>query len=351
MIRWPLRDAGSGSPRRGSDVDPRGFGVGAGPLALPGSDVLVPPCLSADAELEVSATLAEPEDLDLRSSTAGVKERRVLDRALGDEVVVLLLERGAPSGVDRATGTDEDHDHGSDDRRRFSAHAALTPRVVINGTGPGALRGMSDARAPEVVSARVHVLAPLGHPMLASLPRLIRASPSPAVRSFERALHSLREEQASRKLGRDFAVTRLLEVLFVHALRAHIEDVGWTDQGWFRMLADPVLREPLAEASRPKSTVGGLRGGRRQVPSADLCAVHPARGRASSAFLRQTRVRHAAQLLRAGESDLDRIATASGYASRQGLCRAFRREIGVTPAAHWRAVHGRPFPRPPRRPC
>ena len=223
--------------------------------------------------------------------------------------------------------------------------------LVINGTGPGALRGMSDARAPEVVSARVHVLAPLGHPMLASLPRLIRASPSPAVRSFEPALHSLREEQASRKLGRDFAVTRLLEVLFVHALRAHIEDLGWTDQGWFRMLADPVLREPLAEASRPKSTVAGFAAAAGRSRQRTCARFTQLGGALPSAFLRQARVRHAAQLLRAGESDLDRIATASGYASRQGLCRAFRREIGVTPAAHWRAVHGRPFPRPPRRPC
>ena len=217
--------------------------------------------------------------------------------------------------------------------------------LLINGTEPGALRGMSDARQPEVVSARVHLLAPFGHPMLTSLPRLIRASPSPAVRSFEPTLHALREEHASRKLGREFAVARLLEVLFVHALRAHIDDLGWRDQGWFRMLADPVLREPLAEASRPATTVAGLAaaaGRSRQRTSArftQLGGAHP------SAFLRQARVRHAAELLRAGETDLDRIATASGYATRQGLCRAFRRELGVTPAAHWRAVHGRPFPR------
>ena len=152
---------------------------------------------------------------------------------------------------------------------------------MINGTGPGALRGMSDARPPEVVSARIRLRAPLGHPMLASLPRLIRASPSPVVRSFEPSLHALREEHASRKLGREFAVTRLLEVLFVHALRAHIDALGWTDQGWFRMLADPVLRNPLAEASCATTTVAGFAAAAGRIPSADLCAVHAARGRAT----------------------------------------------------------------------
>ena len=82
--------------------------VGSGPLGQPRGDVLVPPCLSADAELEVSPIFAEPEDLDLRWWTAWVKERRVFDRALRDEVVFLLLERGTPSGVDRAAGTGDE---------------------------------------------------------------------------------------------------------------------------------------------------------------------------------------------------------------------------------------------------
>ena len=40
----------------------------------------------------------------------------------------------------------------------------------------------------------------------------------------------------------------------------------------------------------------------------------------------------------------------TGYRSRPSFCRAFKRELGVSPAAYWRRVHRRPFPRHPDGP-
>jgi len=40
----------------------------------------------------------------------------------------------------------------------------------------------------------------------------------------------------------------------------------------------------------------------------------------------------------------------TGYGSRPSFCRAFKRELGVSPAAYWRGVHKRPFPRQPEGP-
>lgn len=128
--------------------------------------------------------------------------------------------------------------------------------------------------------------------------------------------------------------TRLCEVLFVQALRAHIaDDLSWTDQGWFRMLADPLLREHLAEVARPEATVSSLANALGRTRQRTRARFTQFGGTSPSALLRQARVRRAAELLRAGDTDLTPIARASGFGSRQALCRAFRRELGVSPAA------------------
>jgi len=218
--------------------------------------------------------------------------------------------------------------------------------LVVNRAVPGALRATSEAEPPEVLSARVHLEAPLAHPMLEAFPPLIRTRAGQIPRSFGPSLHALREELAIPTLGGGIIASRLCEVLFVQALRAHIsDDISWTDRGWFRMLADPLLRDHLAQAARPGASVLSIAkalGRSRQRTRARFTQFG---GTSPSALLRQARVRRAAELLRAGEADLDRVAAASGFGSRQGLSRAFRRELGISPAAHWRATQRRPFPR------
>ena len=217
--------------------------------------------------------------------------------------------------------------------------------VVNRGVG-GELRALSEDDEPDVLSARVRLEAPLEHPLLQSLPRLIRTEPGYLPRSFGPCVHALREELSIPTLGADIVLGRLCEALFVQALREHIRnDLAWNDQGYFRMLADPLLREHLAEASRPSGSVSSLAqalGRSRQRSRARFTQFG---GTSPSAFLRQARIRVAAELLRSGETDLARVATASGFGSQQALSRAFRRELGTSPAAHWRSVHRRPFPR------
>src|SRR5262249_61153827 len=70
----------------------------------------------------------------------------------------------------------------------------------------------------------------------------------------------------------------------------------------------------------------------------------------ASDFVRSLRLRRARDLLAAGSSSLDVIAREVGLSSRQVLCRSFRREFGLTPAAYWRRLHQRPFPRQPPDP-
>ena len=217
--------------------------------------------------------------------------------------------------------------------------------LVVKGTHRGELRAMSEGIVPEVASARVDLQSPLCHPMLAALPPLLRVASSSMPSSFDRCLHSLREELAAGNLGRGSIVGQLCATLFVLALRKHIDGVDSSHRDWFRMLADPLLREHLAAAGKPETSVAALAaaaGRSRQRTRARFTRLGGVR---PSLFLRRGRIRRAVELLGAGVADLTRVARESGFGSRQALCRAFRRELGVSPAAHWRATHRRPFPR------
>jgi len=48
------------------------------------------------------------------------------------------------------------------------------------------------------------------------------------------------------------------------------------------------------------------------------------------------------------EPTLETLARELGYANVSTFCRAFRREVGCTPAAYWRRSRKRPFPRKAR---
>lgn len=219
--------------------------------------------------------------------------------------------------------------------------------LVLNGSVPGALRPTcEDDPLPEVVSARVHLEAPHGHPMIDALPPLIRARAGRIPRSFGPSIDALLEELAIPMLGRRAIVQRVCEVLVVQALRMHLGDLSWDDRGWFRALADPVLRQHLAWTVDAAGRVGGLARSAGRSPRRLGARFLKFAGTRPSQFLRTARARRAALLLRDGETDLERVAALTGFGSRQALARAFRRELGISPTEYWRNVHRRPFPRP-----
>jgi len=223
--------------------------------------------------------------------------------------------------------------------------------VVNRGLG-GALVARDADEPPEIVSARVSFDAPHGHPLLDALPDFIQARPGGGIvpASFEPLLEAFLTENERPRRASKTLITVLLEALFIQALRCHLVDLQWSDRGWFRVLGDPVLR------SWPGPEAGNGTGVKN---AAELAAsVNRSPGRASARFrelagfthfrlLGRTRARRAARLLREGETDLARVAHLVGYRSRQSFCRAFRRELGSSPAAYWRSIHRRPFPRRP----
>ncbi|HTS81499.1 MAG TPA: AraC family transcriptional regulator [Myxococcaceae bacterium] len=226
--------------------------------------------------------------------------------------------------------------------------------VVNRGVG-GALQEVSEpASAPSVFSVRIDFEAPHGHPLLEALPRVIQAAPSGrGPRSFGPLLDALLAELTLPLLGREGLATRLCEGLFIEALRFHLASIEWNETGLLRALADPVVRSGLNAAcgegsetrAIPELARAGGRSHRRFGARFQQFA-----GSTPSDHVRRTRIRRAARLLREGETDLARVAHVTGYRSRPSFCRAFKEELGITPAAYWRNANGRPFPRQSRGP-
>ncbi|HZW90976.1 MAG TPA: helix-turn-helix domain-containing protein, partial [Myxococcaceae bacterium] len=196
------------------------------------------------------------------------------------------------------------------------------------------------------LSMRVHLDAPDGHPLLVALPPLIRVTPERGFPSLALAVEALLDESLRRVPGRGEIVRQLSEVLFVHALRSHLDDMCWNDVGWFRAFADPLLRHHLHWTPDGQSSVNALAEAAHRSTRGIRARFGQLAGLRLSTFLRSMRARRAARLLRGGEADLERITALTGYGSRQALARAFRRELGVSPTEFWRKVHRRPFPRP-----
>jgi len=79
------------------------------------------------------------------------------------------------------------------------------------------------------------------------------------------------------------------------------------------------------------------------------CAVHPVHlartfrrffGCSPGAYLRRTRIRRAAALLRTGRTPLTDVALRSGFADQSHMTRAFQRALALTPAAYRRTARG-----------
>ncbi|MDD3764011.1 MAG: AraC family transcriptional regulator [Nevskiales bacterium] len=150
-------------------------------------------------------------------------------------------------------------------------------------------------------------------------------------------------ETAAPSAGSGAALAKLSELLFVEAVRRHLQSLSSHDSGWLAGLRDRVVARTLALIHQDPAqdwtaeTLARSVGASRSVISqrfSDLLQCPP------MAYLTQWRMRMAAQMLRESSQSIERVAGQVGYRSVAAFTRAFKRELGVTPA-RWRKGQGR----------
>jgi len=172
--------------------------------------------------------------------------------------------------------------------------------------------------------------------LVSLLPRVVHVQSSTRLSQLVRMVG---EEVADQKPGADFALSRLVELLLVEAVRA----VSSTNAppGMLRGLADerlaPALRQMHARIDQPWS-IEQLSKAAALSRSAFFERFNRLVGVAPMEYLLAWRIEVAKRLLRDRELSVVEIASRVGYASASAFSVAFNRRVGMPPGKYARST-------------
>jgi AraC-like DNA-binding protein len=175
------------------------------------------------------------------------------------------------------------------------------------------------------------------NPLLSALPRVLHLSKQEAW--IEQLVRVAVVESEARSPGSEGMLARLSEMLFIAAVRHQLATLPEGTTGWLAGLRDEsigralrVLHERVAYDWSLESLAKDVGLSRTVLAERFLhfVGVPPMR------YLARWRMQLAASLLSEGNFSLAEIAGRVGYGSEAALSRAFKREVGVAPAA-WRS--------------
>ena len=227
--------------------------------------------------------------------------------------------------------------HGREPAREVSAlEVAQIPRpgdlMTIDQGGGGA--------TTRIVCGFLGGPALAGDPLLTSLPPLLvydgaSARSGAVVREL---LSYAADEVAADRQGSGAMLARLSELLFIEAVRAHVEALPPDAKGWLAALGDPRLARALgrlhAEPERPwtAAELGRQAGLSRSALAQRFGQVL---GSTPAGYLSDLRLRLAARALAASDASILSIANEVGFGSEAAFSRAFKRGYGLPPSV-WR---------------
>ncbi len=173
--------------------------------------------------------------------------------------------------------------------------------------------------------------------LLEMLPPLIHMRPDGAVMTafIDGTLRLLDSEVERRGTGSSAVVARLTDLLVLHALRGEMES-GGTPVGWLAAVQDERIGRALARmhespgADWSVTKLAALAGMSRTRFFERFTSLV---GEPPKQYLARWRATAAADLIRRENVSIAEAADAVGYRSEQAFTSAFRRHLGVSPAA------------------
>lgn len=177
-------------------------------------------------------------------------------------------------------------------------------------------------------------------PLYAALPPLLHTTLSRPgeLHNLSGVARLMADEIDRRTVGKGYVIERLLEVLCAEAIRAHIETVPGSTRNWLRGIKDPVVGRAIAAIHADPGdhwSVQRLASIVSMSPSRFSARFSEALGDAPMSYVTQWRMSLACRVLRTTRHGIDGVAAAVGYESPAAFSRAFKKQIGMSPAA-WR---------------
>lgn len=176
------------------------------------------------------------------------------------------------------------------------------------------------------------------NPLLATLPRVLRVSARDGGGWLEALARLAVSESSAGRTGGECVLARASELMFVEVIRRYVASLPPEQTGWLAGLRDPFVGRALAALhDRPAEpwTVESL--AKEAALSRSALAERFAHlvGEAPMQYLTRWRMQLAATLLRTRNVSVFEAAVEVGYASEAAFSRAFKKVVGVPPAA-WR---------------
>jgi AraC-like DNA-binding protein len=176
-------------------------------------------------------------------------------------------------------------------------------------------------------------------PLLQSLPRLLHVRPGPGGGPTDAFMRFALLETREQRVGAAGILSRLGELMFAELVRRHIETLPEDGRGWLAGLRDRHVGRALtllhAEPGRDW-TLENLAREAGLSRSAFAARFSSYIGMAPMQYLTRWRLQLAAAQLSDGDAGIAVIAERAGYESEAAFSRAFRKAVGMPPAA-WRS--------------
>jgi AraC-like DNA-binding protein len=176
------------------------------------------------------------------------------------------------------------------------------------------------------------------NPLIASLPRLLHLPSSGVGAWVSQLLDQAVAESHGRRAGSSVVLERVSEVMFVDAARRYLESLPDDASGWLAALRDRHVGRAIAlmhDKPAEPWTVDAL----GQQVGLSRSALHERfvqlAGQPPMQYLGNWRMQLGAGMLRDGDAKVAAIAQEVGYDSEAAFARAFKRAVGMPPAA-WR---------------
>ncbi len=214
--------------------------------------------------------------------------------------------------------------------------------------GPGGLLTMEHGGGGEETRLMCGFLScnpQLSRPLLDALPRMLRIplGDGPAAKWLLGLLQQGARENSAPGPGSGTMLAKLAELLFVEAMRRHIEALPPHQVGWLAGLRDRHVGRALAmlhEQPTGDWTVESLAGRVGLSRSALAQRFTELIGQPPMQYLKRWRLNLAAAALKNNGRKVAALAERYGYESEAAFNRAFKREFGLPPAAWRRARTG-----------
>jgi len=247
----------------------------------------------------------------------------------GDLVII-------PSGEAHALGSDLSQPRADGARLVVQRGADDVPQVRYGGGG----------EVTQMVCGYLACDSSLFDTVLAALPRVmvVNMREGPGAQWLTSSIRFSIAESAAQRAGAGTVLAKLSELIFVEAIRRYIEGLPAEQTGWLAGLRDRFVGKTLALIhSKPAHpwTVEELAGAVGLSRSALAERFTGLIGQPPMQYLTRWRLQLAANLLRSGSRNVASVAADVGYDSEAAFSRAFKRELGTTPAA-WRRARNQP---------